>query len=177
MVNEWYYTQDNVKNGPCSAQELKELAAGGIILPLDIISREGSANGSLAKNVGGLFPVVAVPFSAAEPEALMHEPPDDLLASEETEEEEVKEPEVVAAVPKPTWQPPPPKKGRALAIKGAIITGQDGTTVFFRKKCVKCGYEDQGRLHLLIRNGMMRTNFFCPKCRKSKPVEIQGTST
>ena len=34
-------------------------------------------------------------------------------------------------------QPQPRKKARALAVKGAIIVSQDGTSVYFRKKCTE----------------------------------------
>jgi len=71
---------------------------------------------------------------------------------------------------------PPPKKGRAMAVRGAVIVSQDGTMVFYRKKCTQCGHEETGRNRLPIRNGVMRAGYFCPKCRKLRPVEIQGTS-
>jgi GYF domain 2 len=66
------------------------------------------------------------------------------------------------------------KKGRAMAVRGAVIVSQDGTMVFFRKKCTQCGHEETGRNRLPIRNGVMRAGYFCPKCRKVRPVEIQG---
>jgi hypothetical protein len=67
-----------------------------------------------------------------------------------------------------------PKKGRALAGNGAVIVSQDGYTVYFRKKCTKCGYEDLSKSRMPIRNGVTRAGFFCPKCRKLRQVEIQG---
>ncbi len=69
-----------------------------------------------------------------------------------------------------------PKKHlrRAVAVSGAIIMGQDGTTVKFRKKCTKCGYEDSARSTLIIGVGQMRTQFFCRKCRKQREVTLQG---
>jgi outer membrane biosynthesis protein TonB len=66
------------------------------------------------------------------------------------------------------------KKGRALAGNGAVIVSQDGYTVYFRKKCTKCGYEDLSKSRMPIRNGVTRAGFFCPKCRKLRQVEIQG---
>jgi ribosomal protein S27AE len=59
-------------------------------------------------------------------------------------------------------------------VRGAVIVSQDGTTVYFRKKCSQCGHEETGRSRLPIRNGVTRAGYFCPKCRKLRPVEIQG---
>jgi GYF domain 2 len=67
-----------------------------------------------------------------------------------------------------------PKKGRALSANGAVIVSQDGYTVYFRKKCTKCGYEDLSKSRMPIRSGTTRTGFFCPKCRKLRQVEILG---
>jgi hypothetical protein len=58
--------------------------------------------------------------------------------------------------------------------KGALIVGQDGTTVKFRKKCTTCGYEDGTRNLLKITNGVTRVGFYCPKCHKRREVEVQG---
>lgn len=72
---------------------------------------------------------------------------------------------------------PPPKKvrkGRAVAGKGALIVGQDGINVKFKKKCTTCAHEDGTRNTLKITNGMTRLSFYCPKCRKKRDVEIQG---
>jgi hypothetical protein len=67
-----------------------------------------------------------------------------------------------------------PKKGRAVAAKGAVLISQDGQTVQYRKKCCKCGHEDASKNRMPIRHGLTRATFFCPKCRKLGPVEIQG---
>jgi hypothetical protein len=75
----------------------------------------------------------------------------------------------------PKAKAPQPKKGRALGGNGAIIVSQDGFTVYFRKKCTKCGYEDLSKSRMPIRSGTTRTGFFCPKCRKLRQVEILGT--
>jgi hypothetical protein len=91
--------------------------------------------------------------------------PDEIDASEEVQ---------AAPAPKPPVQQPPPRKGRATAVRGAVIVSQDGTTVYFRKKCSQCGHEETGRSRLPIRNGVTRAGYFCPKCRKLRPVEIQG---
>src|SRR5439155_26642043 len=67
-----------------------------------------------------------------------------------------------------------PKKGRAVAVKGAILISQDGHAVQYRKKCCQCGHEDASKNRMPIRHGVTRASFFCPKCRKLSPVEIQG---
>jgi hypothetical protein len=86
------------------------------------------------------------------------------------------EEEVSPARTNPPKPPPKPtvRKGRATVVRGAVIAGQDGEIVYFRKKCVKCGHEETGRSRLPIRNGITRSTYFCPKCRRPQPVEIQG---
>ena len=66
------------------------------------------------------------------------------------------------------------KKRRVLSVKGADLLSQDGTVVRFRKKCGKCGRQDTSVTTMQIQPGCSRANFFCPKCRKSQPVEVQG---
>jgi hypothetical protein len=83
-------------------------------------------------------------------------------------------PEDSTLIPKAKAPGSQPKKGRALGGNGAIIVSQDGFTVYFRKKCTKCGYEDLSKSRMPIRSGTTRTGFFCPKCRKLRPVEILG---
>jgi len=61
-----------------------------------------------------------------------------------------------------------------VAVKGAVVISQDGQVVQYRKKCIKCGQEDSSKHRMPIRNGVTRASFFCPKCRKLSPVEIQG---
>ncbi len=81
------------------------------------------------------------------------------------------------ATPAPEPPKAPPKhvrKGRAIVLKGALIVGQDGTNVKFKKKCSTCGQEDATRNTLKIANGVTRLNYYCPKCRKKREVEIQG---
>ncbi len=76
---------------------------------------------------------------------------------------------------KPPARPPEKQRSRrAIAIHGAIITGQDGVYVQFRKKCMTCGYEDTCRSSMRIGQGVTRVHFFCKKCRKSRDVQIQG---
>jgi GYF domain 2 len=71
-------------------------------------------------------------------------------------------------------QPSQPKKGRAVAVKGAVLISQDGQSVQYRKKCCKCGNESASKNRMPIRHGLTRASFFCPKCRKLSPVLIQG---
>jgi hypothetical protein len=83
------------------------------------------------------------------------------------------EPEAKKATPS---RPPQShvRKMRALAVKGAILLGQDGVSVNYRKKCTKCGFEDACRSTLRIAQGVTRINFYCPKCKRSHDVQIQG---
>jgi hypothetical protein len=67
---------------------------------------------------------------------------------------------------------PPARQKRVVAIKGAVLTGQDGVHVQFRKKCETCGHEDGCRSTAIIRLGSSRVPFFCPKCRRPRAVEI-----
>jgi hypothetical protein len=74
----------------------------------------------------------------------------------------------------PVTQRKPLRKGRAIAVKGAVIISQDGGIVQYRKKCIKCAYEDACKNSMPIKNGVSRQRFFCPKCRKIGEVVIQG---
>ena len=65
-------------------------------------------------------------------------------------------------------------KGRATAVKGAVIISQDGEYVKYRKKCTQCGHEDSCTRAIPITNGVTRDTFFCTKCRKKREVVIQG---
>jgi hypothetical protein len=68
-----------------------------------------------------------------------------------------------------------PRMRRAVAVQGAVLVSQDGYSVHYRKKCSQCGFEDNCRSSMLISTGITRSHFFCPKCRKSREVQIQGT--
>jgi hypothetical protein len=68
-----------------------------------------------------------------------------------------------------------PRMRRAVAVQGAVLVSQDGYSVHYRKKCSQCGFEDTCRSTMLISTGITRSHFFCPKCRKSREVQIQGT--
>ena len=70
----------------------------------------------------------------------------------------------------------PVRKSRAVAVKGVVIVSQDGEMVRYRKKCSRCGYEDVCRSTMKITQGATRERFFCPKCRKTGEVVIQGVT-
>jgi hypothetical protein len=73
-------------------------------------------------------------------------------------------------------RPPAPEKRqrRVLSAKGALLSSQDGVMVKFRKQCLTCKYLDNSMTNMPIPNGAARLNFYCPKCRKSRQIEIQG---
>lgn len=70
--------------------------------------------------------------------------------------------------------PSRPRMRRAIAGNGAVLISQDGYNVHYRKKCSQCGFEDTCRSTMLISIGTTRSHLFCPKCRKSREVQIQG---
>ncbi len=71
-------------------------------------------------------------------------------------------------------KPPPVRMKRAVAESGAIIISQDGERVRFRKKCVRCAFEDTNNSVMRLMPGMNRQLFFCPKCRKQVGVAIRA---
>jgi len=181
MAGQWYYGWGKHKFGPFTETQLMELAEQGKLQPMDTVWKEGTDNGIPALQVKNLFPemeedapaaaegqrsesesVAAVPSEAAEPK----EPTDFDSASAAPSAIADSNP---SATPKYTQ-----RKGRAVAVKGAIIISQDGERVQFRKKCLRCGYEDASKSGMPIRNGTTRARFFCPKCRKAGEVIIQG---
>jgi hypothetical protein len=195
MVQQWFYGQEGNKLGPCTAQQLRELASAGKIVLTDTIWKEGIDLGVLATRVKNLFPLPAIlPLSrdvaapvnqpaAHESTGIDARPAESIPSLSSGHAAEVAgtmEGSAPVKTPTPAYQPSGEKKqvkkGRAIALKGAKITGQDGTTVQFRKICTTCGHEDPSRTTLPIRTGMTRIPFYCPKCRKSREVEIQGLS-
>lgn len=92
------------------------------------------------------------------------------------------------SVDSPSGQNPPPggheggppqqqvRKRRVLGVKGGVIMSQDGVVLRYRKKCLRCGYADTSLATVPIRSGVTRGTFFCPKCKKSQQVEIQGVN-
>lgn len=161
MSNRWFYAHaDNARLGPYTADEMRSLAISGDILRTDTIWVNDRPKGVLATRVQDLFP--AAPVVLAPPPA-----------------------PVVIDIPAPAVLAPPPpaprvlppvieKKRRAIAGAGASIVGQDGTVVRFRKKCTTCKHEDSSYTTMKIITGTMNANFFCPKCRKRRDVQLRG---
>jgi hypothetical protein len=90
-----------------------------------------------------------------------------------TKAEEAKR-EALARAADPRRQAPEPRQKRVLSTKGAILSSQDGAMMKFRKQCVQCNYSDTSMTTMPIPIGGARLNFYCPKCKKSRQVEIQG---
>jgi hypothetical protein len=81
MADRWYYVHGDSKQGPCTGQQLKELAAAGQILPTDTVWKEGIEKGVPARKVRYLF--AASQAEAAAP--LAEAPPAPLGATAEPE--------------------------------------------------------------------------------------------
>lgn len=147
MTDQWYYGRGADITGPVSGLELADLAAGGGLLPTDTVWEGGAEDGVPAGQVEYLFSAAA------------------LIGDE---------PAPVAAAPAAVVAPPAKKTGRAMAGKGAVLVGQDGTTVKYRGKCTTCGREEAGWKSIAIPRGTHRASFFCAKCRRRRDVEIYG---
>lgn len=186
----WYYSHDESRLGPYSARQMRALASSGGILPTDTVYKEGVERGILASKVKNLFAAPApdhlVVSAKAHTELMPAAVPDLLPLEPKAETIEVAATELAAppvTVKKPPERPSPgpdrqaqhQRKGRATAGKGITIVGQDGVNVRFRKKCTTCQHEDYATNSMAIRNGMMNANFYCPKCRKSRSVEMHGS--
>lgn len=66
----------------------------------------------------------------------------------------------------------------AIALKGAIIIAEKGTTMVYKRKCEKCGWIDTSTVQATApssRNAKTSSSFSCPKCRNRQSVEIQGS--
>jgi hypothetical protein len=75
MAREWYYTNNGTQKGPVSLEQLKQLAQTGVLLPTDLLWREGFAEWRPASNAKGLtFVPVALPLTPM-PAANPAEPP------------------------------------------------------------------------------------------------------
>ncbi|MFL5244068.1 MAG: DUF4339 domain-containing protein [Gemmataceae bacterium] len=55
MAEQWYYRHDDVKTGPWSSQQLRDLAVSGGILPTDYVWKQGIERSVLAEKVKNLF--------------------------------------------------------------------------------------------------------------------------
>lgn len=177
MADQFYVGSNNNRFGPFSATQLRELADAGRIQPADTVWKEGMEKPILASRVKNLFSPPAPP---APPTAIPPEPaPAPVEAPEAPAEVVTVEPVPVPAAAPPAPSPPArkpeePRKRRAVAVKGAVLISQDGVTVHYRKKCIKCGHEDASRSSMHIGHGTIRAHFFCPKCRKNHEVQLQG---
>src|SRR5437773_2565578 len=60
MADQWYYSHEGVRLGPCSARQLKELAASGGLLRTDTVWKQGTPHGVPADRVKNLFAVAQV---------------------------------------------------------------------------------------------------------------------
>jgi hypothetical protein len=53
---EWYYSRGDLRVGPLSAAQMRELAVAGLLLPTDMVERSGKKKAVPAREVKGLFP-------------------------------------------------------------------------------------------------------------------------
>lgn len=172
MATQWYYAHDGVRSGPFSADEMKVLAAAGGILLTDIVWKNDGPRGVPASKVEHLF---AAPPAEALPEEAPALPPQPLDVRASIPDDPPLLPEMAApAAPAPGPQHQV-RKRRATASSGATVVGQDGTYVRFKKKCSACAHEDSSWQTLAIMVGMMKTTFFCPKCKKNREVVLRGS--
>jgi hypothetical protein len=179
MANQWYYAHGGGMIGPYSGRQLRELAASGGIVPTDTVWKEGVEKGALASKVKNLFPLAAAaaPIEASPPsprgEPVPARPPDlaPAVATLGVTSPQAK----VPGASQPGPQQGQARMGRAMAVRGAVIVGQDGVSVKYKKKCTVCGHADSFSHTMPIRNGACKATYFCPKCRKNRDVEIKGS--
>jgi hypothetical protein len=156
MVEQFFFSQNESLFGPFSAVEMRGLAAAGRIQPTDLVWRAGTEHKVLAGRVKNLFAAPpAQPPEASSPEEVAPPPPRRAAL------------DVTGRRPEP-----PARPKRVVSVKGAVLMGQDGVKVQFRKKCGTCGHEDNCRSSSIIRQGAFRVPFFCPKCRKARSAEF-----
>ena len=61
---EWHYSRGNEQHGPVSSAQLKQMAAGGQLLPTDLIWKDGMPGWLAAGKIKGLFEGTAAPAPA-----------------------------------------------------------------------------------------------------------------
>ena len=183
MATRYFVARGEQEYGPFTSADLRAMAARGKLQPSDAIWPEGSEQRIPASRVKNLFPETA---PATEPmQASPGLAADDELSTQDTTHMTADDSADTGTLPadddppadKPSYQPKPAVKERdkrVVSIKGGIICSQDGKHVQFRGKCTTCGYEAQGRSTLAIRQGPMKVNFFCRKCRRGRIVEMMG---
>lgn len=152
MAGQWYYGRKDELFGPFTGWQVADLADAGEVKSTDTVWEDGSEDGVPAHTIPHLFPAAAAAAVATAPAPAA----------------------AAVAVEAATWQRPAVAIRRAVAGPGAVIVGQDGKSVRYRKKCKTCGKEDQSTSTATIVRGTMRFGFFCPKCNKRGPVEIHG---
>ena len=75
MANHWYFTHEDLKSGPFSDQQLRDLADTGQILPTDTVWKNAMEQGVLASKVKNLFSPAepaATPAATAMPITKVH---------------------------------------------------------------------------------------------------------
>jgi hypothetical protein len=173
MVDLLYVTRNERTFGPFSAAQLRGLAASGKLHPTDAVWRKGMKETVLASKVVNLFPAPEPGSAAAAGD--FDDAEDATLAEVDAEPPAVVAPPPVVAPAKPPKPPQEkPRLRRAVALKGAILVSQDGVQVHYMKKCSECGHQDASRSTMLIGQGVVRSFFYCRKCRKNREVQIQG---
>jgi len=65
----------------------------------------------------------------------------------------------------------------AVALSGAVIIQQQGSSLKYKKKCEKCGWVDNSTVSTSSpsKNSTSTTYFTCPKCRNNQKIMIQGS--
>ncbi len=56
-MSEWYYSKDNLQQGPVSSEQLRQLAAIGQLQPSDLVWKEEMSQWTEARRIKGLFPM------------------------------------------------------------------------------------------------------------------------
>jgi hypothetical protein len=185
MADQWFYTRDANRLGPFSAPQFWDLAAAGQIRRTDMVWKAGIERRVLAGNVTNLFSaaeVDAVPSAAvdthpgpvpAESPAPFVTPISAIIPDSPFRSESPTSPTAgTGTLNAPSSQPV--RRGRAVALQGAVIVSQDGQIVRYIKKCTACGHNDPCKSRMPIRRGTTRLGFYCPKCKKLRQVEIRG---
>jgi hypothetical protein len=176
MADQWYYEHETAKRGPFSSHQLRELAAEGRIGLTDIIWKEGVGRGLVASKVKNLF--APAPPAGLRPTLPPEAPHLAALKGPAVAPPGAETPVPNAAAVTPAAAAEPAHKqvrqARAIAGRGIILISQDGVSVWFKKKCSVCGFEDSMRGKMMIKRGSNRINFLCAKCRKMREAEFQG---
>ena len=59
---------------------------------------------------------------------------------------------------------------------GAVVVEQDGTRMYYIKKCERCGHVDNSKTGSDIPGpgSYMSSSFYCPNCRQTQEIRIYG---